>query len=289
MIKTSFTRLRNMGIFCRVTRLPFCESCLHAEFGSLADNYLGYHAQNTPDSDDEPFEGLFLQHSLDPDSKEIVFYVLSEAGFVVDWPNRSDSKTICLALPHDPRVHWGSVRRHVLARSVFWYWHGLAAHLHGPDGSYGTEAVAEYTAGLPDDAGGPPGLTAAFRGVAFRREIRLDERDVHAVELGHVHLSGQPAQPLQGAALDAVAFCGAQMRLASYSMMGKARDGGPPDTTYVVEAPSGINFSIADVVRLIQPNEKWMARCHRLAGVLGSDVTFAGFVESDMGLVATWA
>lgn len=148
MIKPSFSRLRSIGIFCRVTRLPCCDICMHGIFSSIANEYVGFTALSKRETD-EPFHCMWLQHALNPGSKQAVYNVLSGAGFVVDWPRQSDELTIRLTLPKDPRVQWGVVRRHVLARSVFWYWHALPAHLHRLNGPYGAKAVSEYADWLP--------------------------------------------------------------------------------------------------------------------------------------------
>ena len=156
MIKPAFARLRALGIYCRVTHLPYDDDELHFTYEQFSEDFVGFNDNFVPVDEDETYDYVYLQHSLCSCLAKRAFDVFSSVGFVVIWPELSHKIAIQLILPTDPREHWSILRQHVVARSVFWFWHSLTAHLHEPSASRGRDAILAFSAAFDEDDGTEP-------------------------------------------------------------------------------------------------------------------------------------
>ena len=180
-ITPAFKALRRIGVYASSKNLDCCGSCTAARLNRIADEWVGYHDQSVPDTPSEPFEGMYMQHSLEEASKPAVRRAFVEQGLVVDWDG-SDTKTILLSLPEPSGTHWARVRFKLKVRALLCYWLELTAHLHALDAREGRALLATYggvfdsaAAGAPED--GPPGPTDAWKEVAFERSATFKSLD----------------------------------------------------------------------------------------------------------------
>ena len=170
LLVPAFKHLRKHDVLARHQYLEVFQSSAAHALSLLSEEYVGYTTQDAPNRPCDPWEGMFLFHSLRDSSKAFVRSTFVDAGLVVDWDGTDDHK-IHISLPH-PRGHWWAVlRRAMQTRWIFEYWLRCTDHLHMPGGARHVP-LEEVMAGEP--ALPPLGITPAFQAVSFTRHARFD-------------------------------------------------------------------------------------------------------------------